>query len=196
MKTRQLILSGLIIILSHLTGFTQPDTIKIKANALQFADSLIKANTYKNWATYANLAPASVIKHYGGKEGYIEHIVAGRKRNTSDLEEEDGPQMQMEELLTLDEQWQCLIRISRYIHRDDKKLHVVTYFLGQSKDDGQTWRLFDISYNTVANIIYIFPEIFGDMAIPEPTLLTPEEELARQQAEAGPAAKKTTSKKK
>jgi hypothetical protein len=196
MKIRSYLLSGIASLCLCFSGQAQPDTIQIKKRALVFADSLIKADHFKTWPIYADLAPASVLKHYGGKEGYVEHILAGRKKAVSDLEEEDAPQVSAEQLLTVDEQWQCLIRVSRYIHHEDKKLHVITYFLGQSRDDGQTWKLFDISYNTVANIIYIFPEIFPDMGIPEPSILTEEQELALQKpATPAPSKKKTAGKK-
>ncbi len=99
--------------------------------------------------------------------------------------------------MTENDQWQCVIRVSRYFHREDKKYHFVTYFVGQSKDEGETWRLFDVSYNSVANIIYMFPDIFWDMPIKESTTLTEEQELAQQKAqEAAAAGKKTTAKKK
>ena len=35
------------------------------------------------------------------------------------------------------------------------------------KFEGETWKLFDVSYDRVANIIYMFPEIMDDMAIKE-----------------------------
>ena len=59
-------------------------------------------------------------------------------------------------------------------------------------DDGQTWRLFDVSINSVANIIYMFPEVFDDLAIKEPTILTPEQEAAQQQTAAPNTASKRT----
>jgi hypothetical protein len=172
-----------------MTGLAQADTAKIEAKALFFADSLNKTDKYQNWSSYADLVPATVIKYYGGKDGYIEHIRKGRLRTVSSLEEEMTPEMKVLSLRTEKDQWQCVIRQSRYFHRDDKKYHVVTYFVGQSKDEGETWRLFDVSYNSVANIIYMLPDVFGDLAIPEPTILSEEEELARQQAARPPAAK-------
>jgi hypothetical protein len=83
------------------------------------------------------------------------------------------------------DEWQCVIRESRYFHQNDQKFHFITYLIGQSTDQGETWRLFDVSYNTVANIIYIFPEIHGDLEIKQPVILTPEQELAEQQATTG-----------
>src|ERR1700743_3129730 len=139
-------------------GHAQPDTAKISRNALFFADSLVKADAFGNWGAYADLAPLSVIKYYGGKDGFIQHVTAGRKRTTSDIEEE-APELSMITLEPQKEQWQCVIRLSRYFHREDKKYHFVTYLIGQSKDEGQTWRLFGVRYNSVSHITYLFPEI-------------------------------------
>jgi len=195
MKTFTPILAVTALLFSHLPGLAQADTAKITQRALFFADSLTKTDNYQSWSAYADLVPASVIKYYGGKDGYIEHVKKGRKRTVSSIEEEK-PEMRLLSLQTENDQWQCVIRLSRYFHRDDnKKFHVVTYFVGQSRDEGETWRLFDVSYNTVANIIYMMPDVFGDLAIPEPTILSEEEELARQQAAKPPAGKAKTPKK-
>ncbi|MHA4810420.1 hypothetical protein ACX0G9_20065 [Flavitalea flava] len=187
------VLPGLVIILTQWAASAQPDTARITEKALFFADSLIKADGYQNWNTYADLAPASVIKYYGGKEGLIEHIVNGKKRLVSTTDE-DLPVLKMMNLMTLNDQWQCVIRESRYIHRDDKKYHLITYFIGQSKDEGETWRLFDVYYNKIANVIYMLPDIFGDLPIPETALLSQEEELAQIQAQEAAAKKASAGK--
>jgi Neuraminidase (sialidase) len=180
-------------ILSAVAGAqAQPDSIKITQNALLFADSLVKTDSFETWPAYADLAQASVIKYYGGKQGYIDHILQGRWRTRSTIAE-NSPELKMLQLVNvLNDEWQCIVRESRYFHKDDQKYHFITYFVGQSKDGGETWRMFDVSYNTVANIIYMFPDIHGDLAIREPTILTPEQELAQEQAAAGKkgAAKK------
>ena len=195
MKILTPILVGTTLLFTQLTGLAQADTAKIAQKALFFADSLNKTDNYQSWSAYADLVPASVIKYYGGKDGFIEHVKKGRKRTVSSIEEEK-PEMKLLSLRTENDQWQCVIRQSRYFHREDnKKYHVVTYFLGQSRDEGETWRLFDVSYNSVANIIYMLPDVFGDLAIPEPTILSEEEELARQQAAKPPAGKAKAPKK-
>ena len=173
-------MAGLITVLLPLAGFSQPDTAKISARVIFFADSLIKADTYKNWNVYANLAPEGVIKHYGGKDGYIEQVKKLRVRVESSIEEA-APELKVQQLLTQNEEWQSVIRVSRYIHREDKQYHVVTFFVCQSKDDGQTWRMFDVAYNKVANLIYMMPDIFGDLTVREATVMTQEEELAKEQ---------------
>jgi hypothetical protein len=195
-QLNSILVAASLFLLASTAGQAQPDTAKIAGRALSFADSFVKADYYKNWSAYADLAPASVLKYYGGKDGLIEHINKLRGRTTSEIEEE-SPELKVLQLLTENSQWQCVIRQSRYFHKEDKKYHFITYFVAQSKDDGETWKLFDVSYNSVGNIGFMFPEIFGDLAIEEPVILTPEQEAARQQAAASAsAAKKPASRKK
>ncbi|HEX9512409.1 MAG TPA: hypothetical protein VF939_18080 [Puia sp.] len=195
MKILTPVLVGFVLFLTHSTVYAQPDSAKISQKVLSYADSLVKTDAYQSWTVYADLAPLSVIKFYGGKDGYIEHVKTNRQR-THSTQDEDYPELKIMSLMTVNDQWQCLVRISRFFHKDEKKFHQVTYFLGQSKDEGETWKLFDLSFNKIANIIYIFPEVFGDMAIPEPSILSEQDEIAQQQAAAAAATKKSTSKKK
>ena len=195
MKILNSLLTGSSFLLAVTIGHAQPDTAKITQRALLFADSLVKTDAYENWSGYADLAPASVIKFYGGRDGYLEHIKKLRMRTFSDLAE-DAPALSMLNLMTENDQWQAVIRMSRYFHKEDKKYHLVTYFIAQSRDEGETWRLFDVSYNKVANIIYMLPDIFGDMPIQESTIMTTEQELAAEQkAKAEAAAQANAGKK-
>lgn len=193
----KIFLPGTLFLLVTICGYAQPDTAKISQRALFFADSLVKTDAFGNWSTYADLNPASVVKYYGGKDGFIEHVKLFRTRTTSELEEA-APELKVLTLLTQDQQWQCVIQMTRTYHKGDKTFHLKTYFIGQSRDEGETWKMFDVYYNKVANIIYMFPEVFGDMAIQEATVMTPEQELAAQQkASSGAgAAPKTVAKKK
>ena len=196
MKTIKPLAVILTLFVTIPTAFSQPDTVKIKERALFFADSLIKTDAYNTWSTYADLAPLSVWKHYGGKDGFIEHILKIHARTVSSIGDEPAAEIKVLSLMPKDDQWQCVVRESRYIHREDKRYHIVTYLLGQSKDEGETWRLFDISYNSVANIIYLMPDVTGELPIPEPYIISEEDELAKQQAAATPAAKKAGPRKK
>jgi hypothetical protein len=185
MKILAQLVAGACFLLANLTTQAQPDTAKLTKNALSFADSLVRADALEMWSVYADLAQPSVVKYYGGKEGYIEHIREGRWRTASPIAE-DAPELKMLQLVNVvNDEWQCVIWESRYFHKDDQKLHFITYLIGQSKDEGETWRYFDVSYNSVANIIYFFPEIHTDLAIKEAITLTPAQEMAQQQAAAG-----------
>ena len=175
----------------------QPDSCKIAQKALWYADSLVKTDAFEDWGSYANLAPASVLKYYGGKDAYIGHVQVVRSHTTSILQEA-APELQMQTLVTFKDQWQCVIRLSRFYHQNDQKYHLVSYLIGQSRDEGESWKIFDVNYNTVSNLMQIFPDIL-DMPIQEPSMLTEEQELAKQQAAmaaAAPAGKKAATKKK
>jgi hypothetical protein len=168
MKTRK-ILSACLLLMAAIAGHAQPDTAKISRNALSFADSLVKTDAFGNWSSYADLAPLSVIKYYGGKDGYIQHVVTIRNKTNSDIEEA-APELKMVTLEPRKDQWQCVISLSRYFHKEDKQYHFVSYLIGQSKDEGENWKLFDVSYTPVSNLIYIFPEILDDIAIKNPAI--------------------------
>ena len=168
MKTRKT-LSACLFLLAVIAGHAQPDTAKISRNALSFADSLVKTDAFGNWDAYADLAPLSVVKYFGGKDGYVQHVIGIRKRTASEIEEA-APELKMITLEPRKDQWQCVISLSRYFHKEDKQYHLVTYLIGQSKDDGENWKLFDVSYTPVSNLIYIFPEILDDIAIKNPAI--------------------------
>jgi hypothetical protein len=175
----------------------QPDTAKLSQKALLYADSLVKTDAFGNWSSYANLAPLSVIKYYGGKDGYVGHVLSMRGFTMSTIEE-DPPTLKLETLVTKNEQWQGVIRLSRYFHKEDKKFHLITNLIVQSTDEGETWKVFDVNYNTVSNMILIFPEIM-DMPIKPASVLSEEQELAQQKAAAdasSPAGKKALARKK
>ncbi|HEY4060344.1 MAG TPA: hypothetical protein VGM30_00510 [Puia sp.] len=193
MKRYPILLAVSLFLLASTTGRAQTDTARISAKILSFADSFVKADYYKNWSAYADLVPLSVLKYYGGKEGYIEHVGKFRPRTTSDIEEE-SPELKVLQMATVNSEWQCVIRQSRYFHKEDKKYHFITYFIGQSIDDGDTWKFFDVSYTTVAKLNYQFPEIFGELAIHEPVILTPEQEAAQQAAQQTAAVSSTAKK--
>jgi len=191
----------LFLSLTAQDAFSQ-DSAKIKENALLFADSLIKTDVYQNWSVYADLAPASVLKYYGGKDGFIANAQKIHPRTVSSFDL-DYPERKIIALMARENQWQCVIWESRHITRDDnKKYHLVTYLLGQSNDDGETWRIFDVAYNSVANVIYMMPDVMGELPIPQPYIISEEEELAKAKEQvaaspaASPAAKKGAQRKK
>ncbi|MGZ5246653.1 MAG: hypothetical protein ACXWV5_06420 [Flavitalea sp.] len=51
-----------------------------------FADSLVKAFEAADWNVYMNLSFPGAIKYYGGKKGYLEHVIRGRKVETDKIE--------------------------------------------------------------------------------------------------------------
>src|ERR1700712_1190303 len=105
MKTLTLLLVVFCLFSAHSSVYAQPDSTKIAKKVLFYADSLVKTDAYQSWTAYAELAPLTVIKFYGGKDGYVEHCRVARMRTLSTIDE-NYPDMKIQTLMTENEQWQ------------------------------------------------------------------------------------------
>ncbi|WP_205512466.1 hypothetical protein [Longitalea arenae] len=172
------------------------DSVIAAQNAIRFADSLVKADFYTDWNTYLNLSMASAIKYYGGKEGYKESAVIAHYRNEPKTEEK--PQtLRLVSMMNDIETWQCVIEKSRDWWDESRgKVKTTTYLVGESTDNGQTWKFIDVSHNSLQNIVYIMPSIFGTLEIPESKTIYVDEVAALEAAQAAQQAAKPTVKKK
>jgi len=159
--------------------------------ALYFADSLVKANFYAEWPTYLNLTNPTAIKYYGGKDAFKEHVVTIHYRNEPKTEEKPE-KLQLLHMMNDIDTWQCVIEKVRSTFDDTRgNVKIYNYLIGESTDAGVTWRFIDVSHNSLVNVIYIMPSIFGNLAIPESKTVYVDEVAAREAAEAAqPVAKK------
>ncbi len=149
-------------------SFSQPlaqEQIAIKRAEL-FADSLVRAFEYSDWNVYMNLSHAGAVKYYGGKKGYLEHVQRGRKVEQDKIEQNPSS-IRVVQMLNDMDQWQAVVERKTDRTIDDKPSVLVTYLVGQSMDDGYTWTFFDVGMNTVENVIYMMPEVFPRLSIPE-----------------------------
>lgn len=174
----------------------ESDTAIATRQALQFADSLVKADFYTEWPTYLNLSCASAIKYYGGKEGFKEHVIMIHYRNEPKTEEKPG-KLQMVTMMNNVDTWQCVIEKIRESWDESRgKVKTYSYLVGESTDNGLTWHFVDASHNTLPNLIYILPSVFGTLPIPEGKIVYVDEVAAQEAAQAAqPTAKKKPVKK-
>jgi hypothetical protein len=75
-------------------------------------------------------------------------------------------------------EWQCVIRRSGHAVIDGRKAMIVSYLVGQSTDEGESWKFFDVSYNATANLDDIMPERFTALQVPERRIIFDKGELA------------------
>jgi hypothetical protein len=61
---------------------------------------------------------------------------------------------------------------------DGKKAYIVSYLVGQSRDNGTTWKYFDVAFNSVANIGYIMPDKFEALMIPQREVIFEKDQMA------------------
>jgi len=165
-------------------------------NALKFADSLTKANFYAEWDTYMNLSMPSAMKYYGGKDGFKEHVVTYHYHNEPKSDEKPEKQ-QVLHLMNKDETWQAVIEKVRDSWDDSRgKVKTYSYLVGESTDNGLNWKFIDVSHNSLVNVIYIMPSVFGNLAIPEGKIVYVDEVAAQEAVQAEQAAKAAAAKKK
>ncbi len=142
-----------------------PDSSYVTRNAVFYADSLVKCHFYQNWKEYTALYCPSAVRYYGGPEGFKEHITIFYYRNEPKLLEKPE-KVKVLSLMNSADEWQCVIEKVRNTWIDDRKAEIVSYLVGQSKDDGETWKFIDLTHNSYPNLGNIFPEIFSNISIP------------------------------
>jgi hypothetical protein len=167
----------------------ESDTAIATRNALKFGDSLTRANFYAEWDTYMNLSQPSAIKFYGGKDGFKENVIAIHYRNEPKTEEKPE-KLRMLSMLNDIETWQCVIEKVRDSWDESRgKVKTITYLVGESTDNGLTWKFIDVSHNSLVNVIYIMPSVFSKLEIPEGKMIYVDEVAAQEAAQAEQAAK-------
>lgn len=157
-----------VIVLSCAVSNTnaQSDSAFASQRALLFADSLVNAFRYNNLDQYVSISYPGVIRYYGGKNQFREYISRARSITVSNTEEL-REKCELVQLMNDGKEWQCVVKKTTETMVDGKKARIISYLVGQSKDEGNTWKYFDVAYNSVENVIYIMPDIFNSLAIPQ-----------------------------
>lgn len=152
----------------------QAQNESIKKNATLFADSMITAFRFQNWDNYFNLSYSGAVKYYGGPAGYMTFTKRSFEASKAIIQEnpETLSLMQLENDIN---EWQCVFERKRQYKVDGKITTILTYLIGQSKDDGETWKFFDMGFNPPENVIYIMPDVFTMLAIPQRSVVTRDE---------------------
>lgn len=131
-------------------------------SAIVFADSFLKSFRDNDLEQYANLSYPGVISYYGGNKNFREYIQRARTLNRSGASESLEVIQVVHDLTEL----QCVIKKTSGTTIDGRKAQVISYMIGQSKDEGQTWKFVDVAQNSSANLVFIMPDISAKLDIP------------------------------
>jgi hypothetical protein len=171
------------------SSLPESDTAIAIRNALRFGDSLSKANFYAEWTTYLNLTIPSAFKYYGGKDGFKDHVIEFHYHNEPKSDEKPE-KLQMVTMMNDIETWQCVIEKVRDSWDESRgKVKTYSYLVGESTDNGLNWKFIDAGLNSLENLIYIMPSVFGSLPIPQGRTVYVDEVAAQEAAEAAQAAK-------
>jgi hypothetical protein len=175
----------------------ESDTAIATRHALQFADSLVRAEFYTDWNTYLALACPTAIKYFGGKDAFKEQLVNAHYRSEPRADEKPA-KLNVLSMMNDIETWQCVIEKLRETFDESRgKVKIFTYLVGESTDNGLNWKFADVSLTTLENFNSLMPTIFGNLAIPEGKTIYVDEVAAQEAAQqaAQPVAKKKPVKK-
>jgi hypothetical protein len=165
-----------VILLMYAVPFTisaQSREAIVSQHALADADSLLSAFQNNRSGQYTEMSYPGVITYYGGIRNYQQYIE--RERALSDSTSE---KTEIVQLLNNNNEWQCVIKKTHPRIIDGKKAYIVSYLVGQSTDNGMTWKYFDVAFNSVANIAYIMPDKFEGLTIPRRQVIFEKDQMA------------------
>lgn len=145
------------------SAVAQSDSSFASKRALLFADSLLNSFRNNNLTAYTELSYPGIVEYYGGRKNFEEYL----RRAKAITSDESPDQMRLVQLLNNANEWQCVIQKTQHGTIDNNKALITTYLVGQSVDNGETWKFFDVAYNSVSNVAYIMPDIFSTLVIPQ-----------------------------
>lgn len=145
----------------------QEDAASAGKRAIIFADSLLKSFNHNNLDRYTDLSYPGVISYYGGKKNFREYLQRAKALNISP----SADNLAIFQLVNDHNEWQCVIEKTCATLIDGKKATIVSYLVGQSKDEGHSWKFFDVALNSAGNLVYIMPDISESLTVPQRRVL-------------------------
>lgn len=157
----------------------QSDSVSTIQRAAVYADSFVVAYQQGRIDAYMAMSYPGVIKYYGGPGGFRQHILRSRSAQSTDDNQLPVP-LEIIQMINDGHEWQCVVKKTGMSSIDGRKATVISYLVGQSKDEGATWKYFDVSYNSIENIAYIMPDVFAAISVPRRRIIFSKNEMAFQ----------------
>lgn len=163
MKAVKTLILFTALLFSFINSKAQTNTAVASEKAILFADSLLKSFRSGNFVQYTELSYPGVISYYGGKKNFSEYIQRARFIHSNIVSEN----LKLVQILNDISEWQCVVEKTSESLIDGKKAQIISYMVGQSIDEGLNWKFFDVAFNSVGNLVYIMPDIFSALTIPQ-----------------------------
>jgi len=164
MKTLKTLVFFMAVCTISYSSQAQSLTDKASQRALVCAESMLNALHSSNWTGYMAMTYPGMVKYYGGIEGFREYMRRSGSENTGNQPAHD--KMEIIQIDNQNNEWQCVIRRSRETNVDGQKAVIISYMVGQSTDEANTWKYVDVAFNSSENLVYIMPDVFASLSIP------------------------------
>lgn len=142
---------------------TQAQSSSSAEKAIVFADSFLTSFRNNDLEQYTNLSYPGVITYYGGNKNFREYVERARILSKTGVSDN----ITLVQIVNDVSELQCVIRKTSEATIDGKKARIVSYLIGQSKDDGACWKFVDVAQSSPGNLVYIMPDISGKLDVPQ-----------------------------
>jgi hypothetical protein len=132
-------------------------------SAIIYADSFLKSFRNNDVEQYTDLSYPGVITYYGGNKNFREYVQRARIVVQPGIPENLILVQMVHDVAEL----QCVIKKTSETTIDGRKAVIISYMIGQSKNDGQSWKFIDVAQNSPGNLVYIMPDISQKLAVPQ-----------------------------
>lgn len=132
-------------------------------NAMLYADSFLKSFRNNHFEVYTDLNYPGVIAYYGGNKNFQEYVHRARALCNTEIQED----ITLIQIVHDNSEYQCVISKTCETTIDQRKAQIITYMVGQSKDEGHTWKFIDVAQSSPGNLVYIMPDISAELTIPQ-----------------------------
>jgi hypothetical protein len=144
------------------TAHSQVNSRSASDRAIIFADSFLASYRNNDLDKYTDLSYPGVISYYGGNKNFREYVQRVRALNSS-----TSNKITVIQVVHNANELQCVIQKTSEAIIDGRKAEIITYIIGQSKDEGQTWKFFDVASNAPGNLVYIMPDMSERLVVPQ-----------------------------
>ena len=141
----------------------QAQTSSPSESAIIYADSFLNSFRNNDISQYTDLSYPGVITYYGGSKNFREYVQRVRALSNTGSPEN----LMLIQIVHDVSELQCVIKKTRETTLDGRKAQIISYMVGQSKDDGQSWKFFDVAQNSPGNLAYIMPDISEKLTVPQ-----------------------------
>jgi hypothetical protein len=134
-------------------------------NIYNAADSMMTAFKNRDWPTFVRFNHPAMTNLMGGTENFISFIQVQMKQIPDTAVKYIGTGNILQVVKT-DKDQQCVVEQNMKMVLDSIQITSTSYLVGESVDDGKTWKFFDASNSGLITAKDIKPNLSTELKIP------------------------------